>query len=156
MIFFRFKGLLLFLLGLILTGCQGISVQTQYFTHANLASTYVKTPDPRQSEEYIGQQLVISYALPKTYLCYTDLSLHVKVRFKNGEEEERIIPIYKSCGYYTYRLVNQEYLSKGDIITCYVEIIGDGSVLETWKHPLWVELIKFDIKETEQKESVSQ
>ncbi len=134
-----------FIFAALLSGCQGISVQTQYYSHADLASTFIKTPDPRQTEDFIGQRLVISYSFPKSYLDFQDLTLHLKVRFKNGQEDEHFKLLRETSGDYIYKLENQEFLSKGDIITCLVEVTGNGEVLETWKHPLWVELIKIEI-----------
>ncbi|MBA3720992.1 MAG: hypothetical protein H0W88_01155 [Parachlamydiaceae bacterium] len=139
-----------FLLVLLLLqiGCTNrLAVQTRYLTHESLASSHVDTPDPNLHRPFIGQQLIISWYLPDEELAYENLQLNLKVRLRNREEKDITVPIpHVTQGYYIFKVVNEEFCETGGILTYKVEILGDSCVLECWKHPLWVELIKFDIK----------
>ena len=121
-----------------------LEVQTQYLSHENLASYYVGTPDPLLNDPIIGQRLLIQWCFPRKFdRC--DLQLHLKLRLRNHEEKELIRPITENRGYYLYDLVNQAYCESGGILTYKVEIRKGPCILETWKHPLWVDLITFTL-----------
>jgi hypothetical protein len=130
----------------LLSGCtRPLSVQTRYIAHEHLASYYVGTPDPNLHQSLAGQQLIISWYLSKAKLAYKDLQLHLRMRFRDRQEKELFVPIaHENYGYYVYQLLNENYWQTGDVLTYKVEIIGDGCVLESWLHPLWVELIKIN------------
>lgn len=137
------KFFLLFVL-FALTGCNchHLTVQTLYFTRESLASYYVETPDPMLLNPPVGQRLLITWSLPFHYLGYNDLHLNVRIRFRNLEEVELDIPIEKTCGSYMYTLLNERYFETEGILTYKVDLMGDGQILEEWRHQLWHELIK--------------
>lgn len=128
---------------LLLTSCtfHRLQVQTQYLSHEDLASYHVQTPDPHIECPLIGQRLLIQWGLPACYLAYEDLKLTLKVRLRNRHEHVRSLVLKETKGTYLYRVINNVYRSSGGIATYKVEITGGGQVLETWKHPLWVDLI---------------
>ncbi|MDP1880660.1 MAG: hypothetical protein Q8K60_06950 [Parachlamydiaceae bacterium] len=132
-----------------LTSCcvNRLSVQTQYMTHEDLASYYVGTPDPRLDLPLIGQRLLIQWCLRNEEIEGSLVELRIKIRLRNHEEKKLKIAI--SCksgkynrGYYLIKLSDEEYCETGGIVTYIVEILQDDIVIETWKHPLWVDLIK--------------
>lgn len=131
------------------TSCSAppISVQTEYITVDHLASTYVGTPDPRQVCPPAGQRLIIGYSLPKDYLRYSTLSLYIKLRYRNREEQELNIPIFKCRGNYIIDILNEQYCETGGILTYIIEVRGDDKVLNTWRHQLWVDLITLDVED---------
>lgn len=130
-----------------LSGCtsQHLSVRTEYLGCENLASHHINTPDPSLDCPPNGQRLIISWFIPKSYQTYTDLHLHLTVRFKNREQDERTIVMNSRWGFYLYDLINERYCQTGGIATYKVEMIGDGVLLEKWEHPLWVELINLNL-----------
>lgn len=121
-----------------------LSVQTQYFSHEDLASFHIGTPDPRLYYPAIGQRLFIQWSLPPWQFEPSYLTLYLKIRFHNHQEHEIQVPIEKKCGYYLYELCNKEYQETGGILTYLVEIRKGDCVLASWKHPLWVPLITFE------------
>lgn len=130
---------------LLLTGCvQPLSVQTQYLTVNRLASTHVNTPDPRLLHPDNGQQLVIQWWLPRSFLDYDDLHVEITVRLKDREEIKESIKLCHVQGYHLFPVINETYTKSGGISTYKVLIVGGGKVLESWYHPLWVELIHFE------------
>jgi len=136
---------------LTLTGCspRHLNVQTQYLSHENLASFRINTPDPELERPIIGQRLVITWFTPKRRGDHQNLRLTLKVRFKNHEEEEISIPIEKRCGTYLYSIVQEKYLTTKGISTYQVNLIDNNGLISSWKHPLWTELITFDLEDKE-------
>lgn len=123
---------------------QRLSIQTQYISNENLASYIIGTPDPDLDSPLIGERLFIQWNISKCHFIRQELFLYLKVRLRNHQEEEQIIQIKKSCGYYLYNLINQEYCESGGIHTYYAEIRNKECVIATWKHPLWTPLILFE------------
>lgn len=125
-----------------------LDVQTQYITKESLASYHVLTPDPQLDNPTIGQRLLVQWKFRAPEVRGLPLTLHLKIRFRNHEKEELIIPIDSNCKIYVgssyiYDLFNEEYLEKGGILTYLAEIKSNDDVIACWKHPLWVELIEF-------------
>lgn len=121
-----------------------LTVQTDYLTHKDLASYYVGTPDPRQNITAVGQRLIVCWAVPKFYLCFDDLHLKITIRFRNREEVIEIFHLSKTRGTYVFSLLNKEYLAKRGILTYKIDLIGQGKILEEWRHQIWVDLIALD------------
>lgn len=146
-----FIPLCLLTLSLSTSSCvrQHLTIQTHYLSHENLASYYVYTPDPHLDNPIIGQRILVEWALPSSYLNYQELHLSLIVRLHDRKEEKISFPIKNMAGSYLYYLINDAYCASGGISTYKVDIIGDGCVVETWKHPLWVDLITFDIPQTQ-------
>lgn len=143
MIHFRFIIFLLLLLVSSSCNLRRLEVQTQYFTHEDLASYYVGTPDPRLDHPTAGQRLLIQWSLSKEEFSLGETSLDLKIRFQNHQEKEVKIPMQKSSGYYVYEIKDKDYFETGGILTYLVEVRNESCTLATWKHPLWVELITF-------------
>lgn len=137
----------------LLSSCSksSLSVQTDYITYKNLASYYVNTPDPRLNCPVIGQRLIISWSVPKTYLSYEDLHLEITIRFRNREEVVEIFNLLRCRGTYVYSIFNQEYIEKRGILTYKIDLVGGGCVLEEWRHQIWTGLI--EIKQEERREA---
>jgi hypothetical protein len=144
----KIKGCISLLL-FCLTSCtyRPLVVQTEYISHENLASYQVGTPDPRLNEPMIGQRLILTWSIPKSYLDYEDLHIHLKVRFHSREEEELEIPVHSHYGTYVYSLVDEKFCASRGILTYKAEMIANHCILEEWRHQLWSELISFDIPE---------
>ena len=134
---------LVLVLGVLLTGCmQGhLAVHTDYLNREHLASYHVDTPDPMLSYPMIGQRLLTQWSVPQAYLSYPDLHLEVTIRFGNRQEVRENIPVDRTSGITIYTLSDENYWEKEGIQTFKVELIGNGCVLETRKHQLWVDLI---------------
>lgn len=122
--------------------CKGfLTVQTDYITVRDLASYFVNTPDPRQNCPSVGQRLIVSWSLPKYFLCYENLRLEITIRFKNHEEVLEVIHLSKNRGTYVFTLLNEDYFSKEGILTYKVDLLGKDLVLEEWRHQIWTDLI---------------
>lgn len=124
-----------------------LDVQTQYFTHENLASYHADTPDPRLDHPTIGQRLLIQWTLSSEEIVDQELVLYLKVRFRNHQEREIKVCIQKRKGYYLYVVKDQDYFETKGILTYFAEIRNQSSIIASWKHPLWTDLITFDFKE---------
>jgi hypothetical protein len=121
-----------------------LNVQTHYLNREYLASFHVHTPDPFKDNPEIGQRMLIQWNIPRHERCYQNFQLNIAIRLRNRQDKTIIFPLTRSKGTYLYTLLNQEFLTSGGIATYKVELLGDGAILESWKHPLWTELISFD------------
>lgn len=128
-------NVLLFLL--ICSSCyrHHLYVQQEWVDRNFLASSHVKTPDPRQSDPPEGQRLLIAWDFPRS-IFKKDLKLVVSVRFWDDSQKEFEFPLSKKRGVQAY------FFSKEKILTYRVQAISkDQEVIETWKHHFWTELI---------------
>lgn len=133
-------------LSLSLTSCafSRLDIQTQYLGEQNLASYHVGTPDPQLAHPPTGQRLMVQWSLSSKELENDNTELYLKIRFRNRKEHEIHYPIHQKQGTYCYDLVGQDYLDSGGVLTYKGEIWANGSLLISWKHPLWIELITFE------------
>lgn len=140
-----YKFVCLFIL-LGLYGCSHnhLTVYTDYVSHHNLASYYIATPDPSQNNPPIGQRLIISWLLPKSYNCYEDIHLDVAIRFKNRKLVTFEVPICSHLDSFIYPIMNEDYCETGGILSYKIDLVADGVVTEEWLHQFWVELIEFE------------
>ncbi len=122
---------------------EQLSLQTSYLNRSQLASFHVGTPDPALQQPLLGERLLVQWALPCTMRTYVDLQIILSIRFKNGSEIKKEIVIDKLDGWYEYFLLGQEAVDTGGIVTYKADLLGDGELLDTWIHQLWVEKITF-------------
>lgn len=137
--------LLLLLLSVgIFQGCarEHMAVQLAYLSGEDLASTVVHTPDYRQCECKYGQQLIVTWCFYRSdFDGLQPLSVSLKVRFYNQEEDTVSFNLVKRQGCYTYYLLNDDFIDTGGILTYKAELLSAGQVIETWQHQLWTDLI---------------
>lgn len=144
-----------FFLLLMCAGCcrpPHLSVQTLYFTRESLASYYVETPDPMLLNPPQGQKLLVSWSFPRYFLCYDNLRLNIHIRLRNLQEIVFDVRPLKPCGTYTYVLSNEEFFDSKGILTYKVDLLGENTLIEEWRHQLWHELIDIGKMEDEQEE----
>ncbi len=154
----------LFLLLLVLSSCEKyyVSVSQQWVDVRYLASTHVKTPDPRQDHPPIGQMMIIDWRVPKELLRKKP-HIQLTMIFWNYTEKTVCFPIDQRMGWVTYKLLDEEYDETKGILTYKAEIVDEkGSLFREWKHQLWVNLItvqeeapQLPIEENEGEESDS-
>jgi len=126
-----------------LSGCEKyyVSVAQQWVDVRYLASTHVKTPDPRQDHPPIGQMMIIDWRVPKELLRRKP-HIQMTMVFWNYTEKTICFPIDKRMGWVTYKLLDEEYDQTKGILTYKAEIVDeDGTLFREWKHQLWVNLI---------------
>ena len=77
---------------------------------------------------------------PKILKEKPELVFHVL--YKNHTQEEIIYPIEDRFGMEVFSLLNEQYQSKGGLLTYHAEIrTKNGKVYREWTHQLWVHLI---------------
>lgn len=119
-------------------------MRTEYLSHENLASYIINTPDPLLDNPPIGQRLIISWAVPQSTLNMDDLHIEVTIRFRNKEEVHESFRVCALSGQYIYKILNARFLETDGIQTYKVELKSGDTIIEEWRHQLWVELIRFD------------
>lgn len=152
-LFFRFRNRLLYALVIFaifpLVSCMKshLAVYTDYLSHENLASYHIDTPDPLLNNPPIGQRLIVIWTLKKKHLLYEDLHLKISIRFRDKNESTITYPLCKPKGTYIYSILNEDYIKTGGFLTYKVELIGDGIVLDEWRHQIWTNLIQINQKQ---------
>ncbi len=109
-----------------------------------LASSKVGSPDPRQSNPPYGQKVVMEWAVPPE-LLNEEPRLIFNVLYRNHTQEEIIYLIEDRSGMEVYSLLNEDYRSRGGLLSYHAEIrTKNGEIYREWTHQLWVHLITFD------------
>lgn len=109
-----------------------------------LASSHCYTPDPFRIGCYIGEQLVVGWKVPKSYVQEEGARILLEVRFRNHDVQTYTIPMHRERGQCIYRLIGCDYFASEGILTYRADIVAaDGRVLESWAHHIWVEFIAF-------------
>ncbi len=140
------KWSILFGVWFLSAGCEKyyISVSQDKIDASYLASSHVKTPDPRQKTPPQGERLVIEWKVPET-LLEENLTLCLKVIYKDYSEEIFVYPVLHRMDYIVYTLVGEAFKSKKGILTYKVDIVKEnGEVFKEWKHQLFTNLIILD------------
>jgi hypothetical protein len=68
----------------------------------------------------------------------------VHLRYKNREEEVIRLNNLRSSGTYIFTLMNEEFFEKEGIRTFKAQLFAGDTLLEEWRHQLWVELIEIN------------
>jgi hypothetical protein len=137
------------LLFLFLNACQKhyLTVTKVSIDRSSLASSFTKTPDPRQSFPPKGEQLVIEWNLPSTVNQKT-LRLELSLVYKNYKEETFTYILESTRGVLSYFLMGQDFLEKKGVMTYKAELkTQEGEVIKMQRHKLWVSLIHIDEEE---------
>jgi hypothetical protein len=130
----------LLLLLLLLSGCKQptLEVETSYYNRHDLASYIIDTPDPKKEQPIFGQHLNISWNTKEK----GPLELKIALVYRNGETEEKSIPLQQQSGSYIVKVVGQDYAVKGGILSYKVSLFANSQKIATSKNKLWVDQIK--------------
>jgi hypothetical protein len=145
------RSLLYTCLTLCLTGCcpyEILDVHNDFLMPDRLASAHASTPDPRLECPLVGQRLRINWYMDQ-FAFYKDVTLCINVRFINHSEDSLKLNVLKPRGMFCYFVVNDDYCDTGGIVSYKIQLIGDGSIIDEWIHPLWQDLITVGEKESD-------
>jgi hypothetical protein len=134
------------LLLLLLAGCDKyyLSLREVPVDASYMASTHVRTPDPRKNDPPHGQKIVLKWSVPPE-LLEQHPQIVFRAIYKNHTEKTFVYPIESRLGYTVYSLLDQEWDQTGGLLTYSADIMtSDCRVFRDWKHQLWVNLITFD------------
>lgn len=122
-----------------------LEVQTLLVSHESLASFRVGTPDPRLSEPFAGQRLLVQWYLTQQEMKRGPLTLKLDIRFRNHTQQELSHLVSTRHGCFVYDLINEEFNEKGGILSYRIRMLSGECVLHEWTHPLFVEWISLDV-----------
>lgn len=142
----------IFLLFLTSCGSERLTVQSEYMLPERYASVWVGTPDPHKYYPNIGQRLIIQWKLKPEFALYEQLTLKVRVLFRNYELYVKEYPIRCPVGRIIYGVMDEDYRCTQGIGAYCVEVFGDGEPLAEIKHHLWAELIQIENEEEDYEE----
>lgn len=117
-------------------------MQQEWVDAEFLASSKIGTPDPRQEHPPCGQRLLLAWDFPRS-LFDEKLTLVATVRFWDNTQEVLFHPVERRRSYTAYYFPNPEPSGDRKILTYQVQVVSsNGTVIETWKHHFWTELIE--------------
>lgn len=127
------------------SSCRGPSVDVIHksVTKNDLASAFVKSPDPRREAFQEGEQLLISWNLGVKQT--NKHTLIVSVLFKDRSEEKIYKELESSSGVFSYFLVGKEFKDKQGIMTYKVEVLDfEKKSLIELEDRLWINIIRVE------------
>ena len=140
------KILLFFAVLATLSGCQKyyLSICQEKIGRDYLASTPIKSPDPRQENPPFGQQLIIEWQIPKNLLKEHPL-IELQIVYKDYEEASFIYPISYRTGCVVNSLLGEDFQKRKGFLSYKADIkTEDGTVFREWKHQFWVKVIRLE------------
>lgn len=119
-------------------------MQQEWVDENFLASSHVRTPDPRQEKPPRGQRLLIGWDFPRS-LFQENLTLVARIRFWDNREEVLSHPIERRRDAIAFDFFQENQ----KILTYQVQVLsGTGATIEVWEHHFWTELIDIDRQES--------
>lgn len=136
------KKLIPFLLLLCSCSSKYLTAEKEYVDCSTLASTFVKSPDPAQTNPPKGERIWINWNIPELYQK-EKLTLIVKMIFCDYTQEIKTIPIEHLVGCCSIPILNQKYVETGGLLTYKAEIVtSNDTLISQWKHQMWFDLIE--------------
>ena len=131
---------------LFFSGCGPNSllhVQMHRIVEEDFASIHVGTPDSSLEGTLGGEELLVSWTLSEKQFRLFHTQLALRVRFTDGNEEERTVPLQKQKGWWRYQHIGACYREHGQMEAYLAQILQDGQPIAEQKHALWIEPILF-------------
>lgn len=128
------------------TGCQRqyLSVIKLDINKDRLASTYVKSPDPRQKNPPKGEELVIEWTLPSSVMKKKPF-LRLSLIYNDYSQEHLTRKILRRSGSVNYSVLGKKFKEKQGLLTYKVDVVSsDNKILKEWRQALWTPLITLD------------
>lgn len=134
----------LFLICVFCSGCQAnfVTVVQEKMHRSLLASSFVDSPDPLQSNPPHGKKLYISWNMNRE--CnLEECRLRISMIFRNRDIKTVELAIPRNRGTIVYSLLDQEYYETQGLLTYKVEILTKKEeILALWTHQMWVNIVE--------------
>ncbi len=127
----------------LLTSCgHYVSVSKVTVDRSNLASTFVRSPDPEQISPPAGEKLYITWTLPLAMLP-KDHELILSIVYKDLTEEKITYPLEHRIGVISFPLVNEKFEKTKGFYAYQVALLNkEQKVIDTWQHRMWIKILK--------------
>jgi len=113
-------------------------------TRSTLASSFAKTPDPRQKHPPKGEQLLVEWNLPSKW-DKEHLFLELHLIYHDCFEETFRYDLDKLRGDLSYFLLGEHYQKTGGLMTYEVQIKTEtDQIVEQFKQALFTKIIPLD------------
>lgn len=89
----------------------------------------------------VGQQIVITWALPKKMARTLPLVMHLHVYYGNGIVEKFSYELWQLSSYKVFSLTGEAYHQAQGVVSYKVSLLHNGRELCNRKHHLWTEII---------------
>lgn len=107
----------------------------------SLASTFARSPDPRQENFPTGEEIYISWICP-TAFSLNGYSIALHVIYRDLSEEEITYPVRSPIGIEKFQLVGDKYRRTRGFFTYKAVLLdGEGRTIDIWQHAMWVKVV---------------
>jgi hypothetical protein len=142
--------LLASLSSLFLTSCSRyyLSVDKQIRNRDFLASTYVGSPDPTPTECITGEQIVVAWHMPRSYV--NKATCELELTYWDYTQDMIEFTIKERLGQYCLENLGQNFEKNKGVIS-YKAVIKDpeGKITQVWEHQLYTKIIHVSEDEIE-------
>ena len=123
-------------------------MQQEWVDRNFLASSHIRTPDPRQENPPEGQRLLVSWDFPRS-VFEKRLQLSLTVRFWDDTQETFVQPIERKRDYAVFFFPKDAEGADRRILTYQVHAISEkGEIVGSWDHQFWTKLIEVGAKDS--------
>lgn len=128
---------------LFISSCSSshLSVRSDFFNKSDLASVKINTPDPDKTAPIFGERIYVDWYTPYSVFKEAPLALHLRIKLKNGEEKDTVVPLESSFGSYMYSICGEDFNEKGGLLSYYIFLTSGEKVIASSRHKLWVDTI---------------
>lgn len=124
------------------------NVQQEWIDRNFLASSHIRTPDPRQEHPPVGQRLLVSWDFPRS-VFEKHLQLSLTVRFWDDTQETILQPITRKRDFAVFFFPQDSEDPDRRILTYQVLAISEkGEIVGSWDHQFWTKLIEVGAKDS--------
>lgn len=121
-----------------------LTVYNQAVDKKFLASTKVKTPDPRQHPVDRGQRLIVAWSAPSADLKNETWTLRAYLQYGSRKEEVKEASVRKHSGEWILEWVGDEFYKKRGVVSYKVDLLKNGHIEKTFRHQLYCEIIRLE------------
>jgi len=121
-----------------------LTVYNQTLNQQFLASFHAKTPDPRNTENFIGQRLVVRTSVSEKQMKKHHFLAKVHIQYGNRSQKTIEFILQKGSNDFIIALMNEEFKRLKGMTTYKVELFKDGQLDDQFEHQLWSKIIDLD------------
>lgn len=123
-------------------------MQQEWIDRNFLASSHIRTPDPRQENPPVGQRLLVSWEFPRSTFA-KELELFLTVRFWDDTQETFSQRMERRRDFTAFFFPSDATGGKDRrILTYRVQAIAKtGEIVGEWDHQFWTKLIDVGAKD---------
>ncbi|MBM3193835.1 MAG: hypothetical protein FJZ59_06370 [Chlamydiae bacterium] len=130
------------LFSLLFSSCiHYIQVAKVEVNQSNLASTFVRSPDPKQDHPPTGEKLFVTWQIPLS-IDPSNCQIVLSLIYKDLTEETKTYPLSHRIGRISFPLLDEKFKETKGLFAYQALLVDkDNKVIDKWEHQMWVKVI---------------